>query len=118
MDGLFVFLLAMLVLGLLPTFLKKLLPALKGKFGEELVARELTKGLPPFRYTVLHDVTLPAGAATTQIDHLVLSSHGIFVIETKNFSGWIFGSELQGKWAQTFRNKKISFQNRHAGKRC
>jgi restriction system protein len=30
-----------------------------------------------------------------QIDHVVVSPYGVFVIETKAMDGWIFGSEKQ-----------------------
>jgi restriction system protein len=83
----------------------------KGKFGEYLVARSFKKHLDPEIYTVLHDVTLPVRDGTTQIDHIVVSPFGVFVIETKNMSGWIFGSSKNKRWTQTFRRKKFSFQN-------
>jgi Nuclease-related domain len=37
----------------------------------------------------------PARNGTTQIDHVVVSIYGLFVIETKNMDGWIFGSAHQ-----------------------
>jgi restriction system protein len=49
--------------------------------------------------------------ATTQIDHTLVSPFGIFVIETKNKSGWIFGSETQANWTQVFPKRKFQFQN-------
>ena len=83
----------------------------KGKLGEFFVARSFKKYLDPETYTILHDVTLPIQGGTTQIDHIVLSPFGIFVIETKNMSGWIFGSADNKKWTQTFHRSKFSFQN-------
>lgn len=48
----------------------------------------------------------------TQIDHIIVSVYGIFVIETKNYKGWIFGSETQRQWTQSFPNgRKYKFQN-------
>ena len=38
---------------------------------------------------------------TTEIDVLLICSLGVFVFESKNFSGWIFGDERQDKWTQT-----------------
>lgn len=49
--------------------------------------------------------------ATSQIDHLVVSKYGIFIVETKNLKGWIFGSTHQSKWTQTLYGRKYSFQN-------
>lgn len=86
-------------------------PSLKGLVGEWMVHRELRRRLPASQYTVLRDVTLPSRDGTTQIDHVVVSPFGVFVIETKNFSGWIFGSERDATWTQTFRRARTQFQN-------
>lgn len=80
-------------------------------FGEFKVSRLLEKHLQPPAYHVLNDVTVPSINGTTQVDHVVVSPHGIFVIETKNYSGWIFGSARNREWTQTIRGKKSSFQN-------
>ena len=48
---------------------------------------------------------------TTQIDHILLSPYGIFVVETKNYKGWIFGSERQKTWTQKIYKKSYKFQN-------
>lgn len=44
-----------------------------------------------------------------EIDHIEIRENGIFVIETKNYKGWIFGSENQQKWTQTLYNQKHQF---------
>ncbi len=62
-------------------------------------------------YGLFHDVIVPTSNGTTQIDHLLVSPFGLFVIETKNFKGWIFGSEDQPNWTQSLYGKKFSFQN-------
>ncbi|MCI5744722.1 MAG: NERD domain-containing protein [Erysipelotrichaceae bacterium] len=47
-----------------------------------------------------------------QIDHIEIRQNGIFCIETKNYIGWIFGSENQDKWTQTLYNgEKHQFIN-------
>ena len=46
-----------------------------------------------------------------QIDHVVVSIYGIFVIETKNYSGWIFGDENSQYWAQVIYKTKNRFYN-------
>jgi len=48
---------------------------------------------------------------TTQIDHIIVSKYGIFVVETKNMKGWIFGSENQKQWTQQIFKHKSKFQN-------
>ncbi|MGM0841747.1 MAG: NERD domain-containing protein [Bacillota bacterium] len=86
-------------------------PAVKGKIGEGKVKYYLGK-LNPDQYVVLHDVLIPSkNGKTTQIDHVVLSQAGIFVIETKNYQGWIYGSEKSKTWTQVIYKRKQSFQN-------
>lgn len=62
-------------------------------------------------YHSLHDVTLPTPEGTTQIDHILVSRFGVFVIEAKNFEGWIFGSEHSAQWTQNLYEHKSRFQN-------
>jgi len=88
------------------------LPSVKGKLGELYVSRGLRKKLPNDQYSIINDVTLPLDdGGTTQVDHIAVSPFGVFVIETKNMKGWIFGSEKQAKWTQTIYRTKHSFQN-------
>lgn len=83
---------------------------LKGVFGEFLVNRLLYK-LPESDYTLIKDVTLPTSDGTTQVDHSVVSKYGIFVVETKNMKGWIFGSARQKQWTQKIYRHSSKFQN-------
>ncbi len=83
---------------------------LKGIFGEYLVNRLLSK-LPESDYTLIKDVTLPTSNGTTQVDHIVVSKYGIFVVETKNMKGWIFGSARQKLWTQKIYRHSSKFQN-------
>ncbi|EEL67659.1 MULTISPECIES: nuclease-related domain-containing protein [Bacillus cereus group] len=90
---------------------KKHVPKWKGKAGEKLVKRILSK-LDPESYYVLHDVTVHTEYGdTTKIDHIVIAETGVFVIETKNYEGWIYGSEKSARWTQGIFRKKHSFQN-------
>lgn len=63
------------------------------------VIKELKK-LDKNKYYVMNDITLPTEEGTTQIDHIVFSENGIFVIETKGHKGWIFGKENDRNWTQ------------------
>lgn len=86
-------------------------PAAKGRIGEARVARRLRDGLGP-EYKMLNDIYLPSREGeTTQIDHIVVSQYGVFVVETKNWTGWIFGDAASAKWTQSIYRKKSSFQN-------
>lgn len=90
---------------------KKHVPKWKGKAGEKLVKRILSK-LNPESYYVIHDVTVHTEYGdTTQIDHIVIAETGVFVIETKNYEGWIYGDEKAARWTQGIFRKKHSFQN-------
>ena len=84
----------------------------KGWGGERSVCNGLAK-LDPAIYHVFHDLYLPRpdGQGTTQLDHVIVSRFGIFVIETKNYRGWIFGSEKQRQWTQQIYRQKNRFQN-------
>ncbi|MFU8892697.1 MAG: nuclease-related domain-containing protein [Luteolibacter sp.] len=84
----------------------------KGWFGERAVSKSLSR-LDPEIYQTFHDLYLPRpdGKGTTQLDHVVVSPFGIFVIETKNYRGWIFGSEKQRQWTQQIYKRKERFQN-------
>ena len=82
----------------------------KGKLGEKSVAKKLKK-LDKNKYKVINDVILKTSRGTSQIDHLVVSNYGIFVIETKNYQGWIVGSENTDNWQQIIYNKKNYFRN-------
>jgi len=85
-------------------------PKLKGVIGERRINATLIKNLPE-EYRVITDLTLPSLGRTTQIDHVIVSRFGIFVVETKNMKGWIFGDESQANWTQTIYRHKTRFQN-------
>lgn len=87
-------------------------PILKGKMGEFAVSAHVKLYLDKDHYILLNDCTLPDEQnQTTQIDHILLSPFGVFVIETKNYKGWIFGGERQKTWTQKIYKKSFKFQN-------
>ena len=67
--------------------------------GERLVRRVLTRRYRD--WPLLNGVLLPSGVGTAQIDHILVSPGGVFVIETKDMNGWIFASPGQQRWTQT-----------------
>lgn len=100
-----------LAVGLIAGFLKFVVkPIIKGKIGEFYVSSMLS-GLPENKYILLNDIILPSKNGTTQIDHILLSIYGIFVIETKNYKGWIYGSDYSDKWTQNIYGNKNYFKN-------
>ena len=70
----------------------------KGKRGEKRIHELLSK--LPDEYYILDDVVLKTEKGTTQIDHVVVSKYGIFAIETKNYSGEIYGDDNRQQWTQ------------------
>ena len=84
----------------------------KGLNGEYLTVNEIDQ-LKGF-HKVLVNVYLPKvrGGGTTEIDIVLLHETGVYSIESKNYSGWIFGNEEYKNWTQTFPNgKKQVFYN-------
>jgi restriction system protein len=83
----------------------------RGWIGERAASLGMRMFLNNNIYRSIHDIILPTGNGTTQIDHIVVSRFGIFVIETKNMSGWIFGRETDTHWTQVLFRNKYRFQN-------
>lgn len=81
---------------------------IKGNKGEKYV-NSILKEIPDSK--VLRDIVLKSEFGTSQIDNILISSKGIFVIETKNYSGWIFGNENSKYWSQSIYKKKSKFFN-------
>ncbi|NLK96897.1 MAG: NERD domain-containing protein [Epulopiscium sp.] len=59
----------------------------------------------------MNNIMLHTGSRTTQIDHIVVSNYGIFVIETKNYKGWIIGNEFDDYWTQIIFKRKEKLYN-------
>jgi len=62
-------------------------------------------------YHLMNHVTLQMNDGTTQVDHILVSRFGVFVIETKDYKGWIFANAKQANWAQVLFKVKFKFQN-------
>jgi hypothetical protein len=95
-----------IVIGLLAFIAARYGARIKGALGEWALHRVLVSELPA-SYQHYRNLVIPAEKGDfTEVDHLVLSPFGIFVIEVKNYRGWIFGGEKQPKWTvQRFRSK-------------
>jgi len=86
-------------------------PWFKGVMGEVFVNVAAKVQLDKNLYHLIPDITLPTNGGTTQIDHVIVSKFGVFVIETKNMAGWIFGSQHQKTWIQKIYKSSTKFQN-------
>ena len=82
-----------------------------GEVGENMV-RAVIKSLPSDRYVVLHDVWLPmADGGETQIDHVIVSPFGIFIVETKNWKGTIYADAKSAVWTKFNLGHKDTYKN-------
>jgi len=73
----------------------------KGEFGEYLIFKRL-KCFEKKDGRFLYNLYLPMTKNnTTEVDVVLIHPKGFFVIESKNFSGWIFGNESNRYWTQT-----------------
>ena len=62
-------------------------------------------------YHHFRKIIIPTARGTTEIDHLIVSRFGIFVIELKDRSGWIFGNDADAQWTAVHFKRKFRFQN-------
>lgn len=83
----------------------------KGNYGEFLTFLILERLKPHKR--ILTNLYIPKeDGTTTEIDLLMIIKSGIYVFESKNYSGWIFGDDKSKYWTQTLKGgKKSKFIN-------
>ncbi|MDV4152611.1 nuclease-related domain-containing protein [Clostridium sp. AL.422] len=62
-------------------------------------------------YKLLTDIMIKGERGTTQIDHILIGKKGIFVIETKDYSGLIYGEEYSRYWTQIINRNSNQFYN-------
>lgn len=76
---------------------------------EYRIVKHLSRHLSPKDYYIFSNITVPSSVTvTSQIDHIIVSKYGIFVIENKDYTGWIFGHKNQKKWTQVVKEGKSS----------
>lgn len=82
--------------------------------GERFVRSELMRHYR--EWILINDVLLPTSSGTTQIDHILVSPVAVFLIETKEMNGWVFGSPGQEQWTQSLaagrRSRKLGIKSR------
>jgi hypothetical protein len=62
-------------------------------------------------YHVFNNVLINTGFRTATIDHVIVSRYGVFVVETRNKDGWIFGRPADSHWIQVLDKKRYGFEN-------
>ena len=81
-------------------------PVGKGIWGEFQVKLVLGKNKENEKY-VINNLMIVNENKSSQIDHIIINRTGVFVIETKNYSGYIYGNENQHEWTQVLQYGKI-----------
>lgn len=81
----------------------------KGLIGESTINHDLNFKLDKNEYHLIKDISLPALGNKTQIEHMIVSPYGIFIIETKYMKGWIYGDEQRKEWTQKLPSRKFAF---------
>jgi len=80
----------------------------KGNIGESKIAKLLNK-LNKGEYTIYNNVIIEKDGVRAEIDHVIISSFGIFIIETKNYNGVIYGSVNNKYWYKNNFGKGMKF---------
>jgi len=83
---------------------------IRGLIGEKKTSLSLAF-LNSREYKIINNLLLYVDERTVQIDHVVVSRYGVFVIETKNYSGLIVGSAKDSHWTQLLGRRKYKLYN-------
>ncbi|GFP74562.1 nuclease-related domain-containing protein [Clostridium fungisolvens] len=89
------------ILMILALMLDLFMPRIKGLLGEKSVEFHLS-GLDDSKYKIIKHMILELGEKTVQIDNIVVSNFGVFVIQAENYKGKIIGAEFDENWKQRF----------------
>ena len=88
---------------------------LRGLRGEDEMFGLLKRRLPlggERGYRIVRNLMFETPTGTTQLDFAIVSAFGIFIVEVKNYSGWIFGDPNDKRWTQSLKGgRKFPFQN-------
>ena len=82
---------------------------IKGKTGEAIVRKILEK-VTGYK-KIINNIMINDNGKSRQIDHILICSKGVFVIETKNYAGQIYGKEDSDEWKQYLNGKVYNFKN-------
>ena len=102
------FVIIIMVIVLLIIIVKRKRDVRRINIGEEEVNNILNK---INRYKLLSDIMIEGKNGTSQIDHILIGRKGIFVIETKDYSGLIYGDEYSKYWTQIINRTSNKFYN-------
>ncbi len=104
-----IFIIIDIIILILLIILKKWSIKFKGEEGEKAVARHLEM-IDGHKY-IFNNIMINDNGKSRQIDHIAVTEYGVYVIETKNYSGKILGKETSENWIQYLGNKQYRFKN-------
>ncbi|KHF39458.1 nuclease-related domain-containing protein [Halalkalibacter okhensis] len=81
----------------------------KGNYGEYLTFSVL-KNVSGYKRLMTNLYIPTKDGKTTEIDLLLITETGLYVLESKNYSGWIYGDESNRYWTQTLPPKMHKYQ--------
>ncbi|MFP1497873.1 nuclease-related domain-containing protein [Escherichia coli] len=88
-----------------------LLGFMTSAIAERRTAKAIESGLPE-EAQGLRDLTFQLSAhSTTQVDHILVAPHGIYVIEQKNYVGKLYGTLEESHWRKWVRIRTLKLQN-------
>lgn len=76
-------------------------PSAQGRGSRSVVIAKLNLALDDSEYTVLNDVIVNHNDKKAEIDHLIVSKYGIFLISRNEMGGIISGPVHRASWMQT-----------------
>lgn len=82
----------------------------KGEIGEKTIREKILRELNPNERMLNNYITRGTSSITSQIDHIVIKPAGVFVIETKNYDGKIYGKRTDMKWTQVLAGGRVKNQ--------
>lgn len=100
----FIYMIVFIILLVILAKLKS--PQYKGKCGENII-NQILQQMDGYKY-VLNDIMINDNGKSRQIDHIFVSEYGVFVIETKNYAGAIYGKEKIDEIYITLNDSKIT----------
>ncbi|GFZ32256.1 hypothetical protein CSC2_27820 [Clostridium zeae] len=98
------------ILIILALIIDLFMPRIKEYLGEKSVEVYLAS-LDKNKYEIINHITISLGEEITQVDHIVVSNFGVFVIQSENYKGKIIGEEFDETWQQRLHIKREQLQN-------
>lgn len=85
-------------------------PVVKGIIGEfvvRIILGQTSEKEGKEKYVINNFLIELENGKTSQTDHVLINQNGVFVIETKNYSGRIYGNDFNKEWTQVLNYGKV-----------